>query len=53
MDYGFHYHVHKIYSLGLISSQLNPVHIFVYDLFKVYFNTILASMPRSPKWSLL
>jgi hypothetical protein len=37
--------------LGLILSQINPVHILTPYLLKSHFNIILPFMPSSPKWS--
>ena len=47
-----HYHIHKCLSPGPILSQHHPVHTIASNFLKIHLNTILPSMPGSPKWSL-
>jgi hypothetical protein len=46
-----HYCVYKIMRLGSILSHLISIHTHTYIL-KIYLNSLLPSMPISPKWSL-
>jgi hypothetical protein len=41
------YHVHKLPSLVLVPSQINPVHILQSCFFKIRFNIILPPTPKS------
>jgi len=43
--------IHKNQVLTIL-SHLKPVHNLTPYFFKIHFNTILPSMPRSLKWSL-
>lgn len=46
------YHIHKIPSLVPKLRQMNPVHNLPFCSFKIWFNLIPPSTPRSYKWSL-
>jgi hypothetical protein len=47
-----HCSVQRCRPLGPVLSQISPVHVNALYLFKVYFNIILPSMPRSSKLSI-
>jgi len=36
-----------------LHNQMSPVHMLPFALFKIRFNIILPSVPRSSKWSIL
>ena len=45
------HHVHNSPQLSHILSQITPFHVFPPYFFKIPFNIILPSTPRSSKWS--
>ena len=47
-----HYHVHNSPQVVPVLSQINPLHTLQSNLFKIHFNIILLSMPKSSKWYL-
>jgi hypothetical protein len=47
-----HYHIHKHWQPVPTLSPINPAHASPTHVFKIHFNTILPSRPRSSKWSL-
>jgi hypothetical protein len=48
----FHYRIHKSTPLVNVLNQTDTIHTVPAYFFKIYFNVILPSMPRSSKWSL-
>ena len=47
-----HYCIHKCLPPVPILSQLDPVHTPTHYFLKIHLNTIIPSMPGSPKWTL-
>jgi hypothetical protein len=47
-----HHRIYKSPSLGRIVSQMNAVHILIWNVFKMHFNIIHPPTPRTSKWSL-
>jgi len=43
--------IHKSPPLIPVLSQIDPAHTLTSSFFKIHFNIILSSTPRSPKWS--